>query len=69
MESSLGPGKSLEINQMVATFLTHCTRFWPLYVLSLFTVSDYCSVYLQLSFETCHCYIQKVINGHMCVTV
>ena len=34
MESGLGHGKLWKINQMVANFLTHCTRFWPLYALS-----------------------------------
>jgi len=34
MESGLGHGKLWKINQMVANFWTHCTRFWPLYALS-----------------------------------
>ena len=29
MESALGHLKSWKINQMVATFLTYCIRFWP----------------------------------------
>jgi len=36
MESALGHLKSWIINQMVATFLTYCIRFWPLYAFSLF---------------------------------
>ena len=30
--------RSWKINQLIAAFVTHCTRFWPLYALSLFTV-------------------------------
>jgi len=50
-----GQLESRKINQVVATFLTHCTRFWPLYALSLFTV--------RLSFETC----LPGVNEHMYV--
>ena len=55
---------------MVSTLLTHyaCLFVHCLKRNSYARLTWY-SVYLQLSFETCHRYIQKVINEHMCVTV
>jgi len=69
VESGLGHGKSWKINHTVAAFWPIVFVFWPWTAYwpnrNNSARLTYSSVYVQLSSETCHRCIQKVINEHM----